>query len=272
MLPGWEEALSPLAPREVRVVLLSLEEAGGVVGEGSQGVSGGVARRAPVLASRWLRVLSPGERARMARFHFPVDALCHGAGRALLRFLAGSQAGVPPDSLVLAAAEGGKPYLVGHPDLQVNLSHSGTLVAVALTRSGPVGVDVERISPERATLEIARRFFAPAEEEALIALPPERRIDAFFEIWTRKEAFIKATGEGVARGLDTFAVSVGEPAALRVVDGRDPRGRWWMADLEVPRGYRGAVATALEGPAPEFRIVRLGWSPGVTGSTRGGDR
>lgn len=208
-------------------------------------------------ATRLGPLLSPEEQARADRFRREVDAWCHVTGRGLLRYLVGSLEGVDPTLLRIGTGSHGKPTLPDHPGLDVNVAHSGGLVAVAVTRMGAVGVDVERMEEDRATPDIAARFFAPEETAALAGLPPGARGVAFFETWTRKEAFLKATGLGITRGLASFAVTVGEPAGLRRVDRGPPSERWWMADLEVPEGYRGAVALEREAPAlPLLRVVR----------------
>src|SRR5690606_38644752 len=144
-------------------------------------------------------------------------------------------------------------FLPAHPDLHFNLSHSGSIMALAVTRAGPVGVDVERIDASRSMEELVARNFAPGEQAAFLALPEGERTDAFFEIWTRKEAFLKVTGEGLFRGLDSFEVTVASAAALRVVDGRPPGARWWMRDVPVPGGYRGAVV--VEGRPSHLHVL-----------------
>jgi 4'-phosphopantetheinyl transferase len=233
-------SISPLAPGELRVVLAGGPE--------------GALREA---ATRVDSLLLPEERARAARFRREVDAWCHVAGRGLLRHLVGVLAGVDSQRLRIGSGPHGKPTLPDHPALHVNIAHSGGLVAVAVTRLGPVGVDVERVEEDRATPEIARRFFAPEEEALLGGIPPGTWTTAFFETWTRKEAFLKATGLGISRGLGSFAVTVGEPARLRRVDGGPPPERWWMADVAVPEGYRGAVAVERTEPAPGPPVLRV---------------
>src|SRR6185503_1727872 len=101
-------------------------------------------------------------------------------------------------------------------DLEFNLSHSGALALVAAARGRPVGVDVERHRPGVETLEIAARFFTPRELGALRALDADGRVAGFFLCWTRKEAYVKARGEGLTVPLDAFDVSCtpGEPARI----------------------------------------------------------
>jgi 4'-phosphopantetheinyl transferase len=136
----------------------------------------------------------------------------------------------------------GLPRLAGDPPpLLVSIAHSGSLAALAVTRTGAVGVDVEgavngRLSP----LRIAERRFAPEEVVALRSAPEGERAAVFLRIWTRKEAYLKATGEGLARPMSSFAVSASEPAALLRSDG-DDAARWAVVDLPLPRAMAGAV-------------------------------
>lgn len=140
----------------------------------------------------------------------------------------------------------GKPYIEEGPVF--NASHSGEWFALAITGSGAeIGVDIEHIHPLDDMLSMARHFFAPAEVERLLAIPESERTRAFFECWTRKEAVIKATGEGVSRPLDSFEVAFGSgttPALLRLDARRDPQ--WMMASFDRVPDYVAALAS----PAP----------------------
>jgi len=198
-------------------------------------------------------LLDESERARAARLIRPSDGYRFVQAHARMRRILGGLLGVPADGLRFAVGDRGKPLLPAHPHLHFNLSHSGSLMALAVTEVGPVGVDVERVDTSHRLDDLVDRYFAPAEGAAFLALPQERRPGAFFEIWTRKEAFIKVTGEGLSRGLGSFEVTVGKAAALERVDGAAPGDRWWMRDLVVPEGFRGAVA--VEGRVSTFRVV-----------------
>ena len=144
----------------------------------------------------------------------------------------------------------GKPALatdMGAVSLRFNVSHSHGLALYAMTRGRELGVDVERIRPEIVQEQVAERFFSPREVTTLRALPVPLQATAFFACWTRKEAYIKATGEGLALPLDQFDVSLapGEPAALlRTAWDPQEAPRWTMQDLDPAPGYRAAVAVA----------------------------
>src|SRR5262249_38196538 len=146
----------------------------------------------------------------------------------------------------------GKPALAGQgrAGLRFNVAHSEGWALIAVTRGREVGVDLERLRAEVATPEIAARFFSPRECEALQALPGPLRAEAFFRCWTRKEAYLKATGAGLSVALDRFAVTLdpGAPAALvEHRDDPDEVKRWSLRELPAPPGF--AAALAVEGPS-----------------------
>ena len=193
-------------------------------------------------------VLTVEELARAARFHFEPDRRRWIATRGAVRLLLAGYAGVAPTSVRFSLGPHGKPALE-KPDgteLEFNVSHSGELALCAVSRQRAVGVDVEAIRPEFATLSMARRFFAPAEAAALAALPQKRQREAFFACWSRKEAYIKARGTGIALGLDRFEVSLtpGRPATLLAThDEPEAAERWRLVALAPGDGYAGALVT-----------------------------
>jgi 4'-phosphopantetheinyl transferase len=142
----------------------------------------------------------------------------------------------------------GKPALAGvwsASGWHFNLAHSLDLALLAVTRSGPVGVDVERIRPLRDVDQLVSRFFSPRESAAFQALPAEQKPDAFFRLWTRKEAWLKATGEGIAESLGRVEVSFlpGEPARLLSLPGGPAAlSGWRLHDLDPGPGFIAALA------------------------------
>lgn len=215
-------------------------------------------------------VLAPAERARAARFHFERDRRRWTAARGAVRAVLAGYAGVPAAALAFRVGPHGKPALDGpaaRAGLDFNVSHSGDLALCVVTRARAVGVDVEAVRPDFATGEVARRFFAPAEVAALEALPPGERVEAFFACWTRKEAYIKARGTGIALGLDRFEVSLapGRPVALLATqDEPAAAARWRLVALAPGQGYAGALAT--DGPA---RLACWQWPPAEATTTSG---
>lgn len=198
--------------------------------------------------------LSPEEAARAARLRFEPDRRGFLAAHGALRDILARYLGADPARLEFRRAAFGKPALApacGAAWLRFNLSHSHGLALCAVARHREVGVDVERI---RALIDerlIARRFFAPQEVAALESLPAEEQTTAFFRCWTRKEAYIKARGEGLGIPLDSFTVSLG-PEGSSAVAG------WSLEALAPASGYAGAVTA--EGRA--WRLRLWDWQPG----------
>lgn len=194
--------------------------------------------------------LSPDEHERAARYRFDADRRRFGWTRGILRALLASYVGCPPDRIHFGVADRGKLHLSplhhpAHGGLRFNVSHSHEWALIALTRDREVGVDVEHHrSLHHDLFDIATRFFAPAEVDALRALAPAEQEPAFFRIWSRKEAYIKATGEGVSAGLNNFEVSIGiEPVvSLRVIGRPAEAARWMMQSLDVGPDYAAALA------------------------------
>lgn len=198
-------------------------------------------------------VLAPDERARAARFLYEDDRRRYTVARGVLRTLLGRYLGVEPASLEFRYGAHGKPALAETPgsrDVRFNVSHSHGLALHAFAVGREVGVDVERIRPNTDVIGVARHSFSPAEAEALTNLPAGQRREAFFNCWTRKEAFIKAHGEGIALGLSRFDVTLrpGEPAALlRFDDDPAEAARWSLRALDAGDGYKAALAVEGDG-------------------------
>ncbi|MFL6335049.1 MAG: 4'-phosphopantetheinyl transferase family protein [Pyrinomonadaceae bacterium] len=193
------------------------------------------------------RLLSPDESRRAKSFHFTRHREAFAVARGMLRTILASYTGAHPRDLEFAYSPYGKPSLSGTHDgcdLRFNLSHSHGLALYAVAHSREVGVDIEYCRPRVAFAEIAERFFSPLEVENFRRLPEQLRREAFFNCWTRKEAFIKAVGEGLSFPLDAFDVSLtpGEPATLLGVrvNGREA-SRWRLRELQPGPGYVGAV-------------------------------
>lgn len=207
-------------------------------------------------------LLSEDERARAERFRFPLHRNRFAVARGLLREILGTYSGDPPQGLRFRYGTSGKPELDGEATsapLKFNLSHSGGLALYAVARGRELGVDIETLRPGVEEEEIAERFFSAREVETLRSVPSGGRTEAFFNCWTRKEAYIKARGEGLSLPLDGFDVSLtpGEPAALLAVRGAlGETERWSLRALDAGAGY--AAALAVEGQ--RFRLRRWQWT------------
>lgn len=208
--------------------------------------------------------LSADELTRAARFHFPRDRDRFTAAHAIVRVILGGYLQASPAALEFSNNEYGKPALAGNwrDGPRFNLSHSGELVVIAIARDREVGVDVEQYVPDRADLTVAEYYFSPAEVARLRALPESVRPRAFFTCWTRKEAYIKALGMGLAIPLDSFDVSLApdEPAALLRSAVTADVGTWQLRHLELGERYIGALAAAGDG----WRFEQRYWTrPGI---------
>ncbi|MBN1993317.1 MAG: 4'-phosphopantetheinyl transferase superfamily protein [Anaerolineae bacterium] len=197
------------------------------------------------------QILSPDEQARAARFHFEKDREHYIVARGLLRIILGRYLEMEPHELSFSYGPYGKPgltTLLGHNVLNFNMSHSHGLAIYGFTRGRKIGVDLERIHTDFACEQIAKRFFTPNEFAILHALPAEMKHEAFFNCWTRKEAYIKARGQGLSFSLNQFEVSFtpGEPAKLLNI-AEDPyeAARWSLVELEPDPCF--AAALAVEG-------------------------
>jgi 4'-phosphopantetheinyl transferase len=191
---------------------------------------------------RFAATLASDEMARANRFYFQRDRNSHIAARGILRELLGQYLNRSPSELVFDYGSFGKPSLrpdTPEPFVQFNVSHSHGLALLAFATGRQLGVDVERIRPDIAAEEIAERYFSPIEVAELNALPPSLRAEGFFLCWTRKEAYVKARGEGLQIPLKSFHVSV-TPSHLERLHSADSN-RWSLHSLRPSPDSVGAV-------------------------------
>lgn len=217
---------------------------------------------APIYSPATLRsFLASDELDRARQLVFQRDRDHFVAARGCLRVILARYAGLRPHEVQFGYGLHGKPYLLGDESeggLSFNLSHTRGMALCAVTRNRQVGVDVEQVRPEVDILGIARSTFSPREHAQLAALPPEQRVDAFYACWTRKEAYIKARGEGLSYPLDAFDVSFEPDAPARLLhstEGQSERGRWIMHEIEAGPGY--AAAVVVERPITRIRLLSL---------------
>lgn len=184
--------------------------------------------------------LDDEELARAARFLVPRVGRRFTAARGTLREILGDALGVRPAQVRFTYGEHGKPSV---PGLWFNLSHSGDRALVGLA-DRDLGVDLEEVRPNVEFRRLAVRFFSAPEREALEAVPDAELPRAFFRLWTRKEAYLKACGKGLALPLASFAVPMGPlPSLTPMLWAEDPAevDRWLVRDVDVGEGYVGAL-------------------------------
>ena len=214
--------------------------------------------QSPFTLQRLRHVLSPEERARADRFvrensqsQFTV---AHGA----LRHILGTTLGADPHTLHFTEQSYGKPSLPGNP-LRFNLSHAGNLALLAVGYGRELGVDIEPIRSLPDARNLAQRFFSPAENANLRKVGPTNLPRAFFECWTRKEAFIKAIGQGLSYPLHNFDVTFYPDPQARITTAPEHHDHWSLHNLAPAPDYCGALVVehtqAAPGP-PQIQLRR----------------
>ena len=221
--------------------------------------------QSPATVAALRQLLSRDEQARADRFHFERDRRHFTVARGYLRKLLGRYLGIAPAEVRFFYAEYGKPALACDLPQQLifNLAHSAGLALYAFTLSGEIGIDLEHVRPEFTGDDIARRYFSATEVACLDQLSETARHLAFFNCWTRKEAFIKAKGLGLSLGLDQFDVTLNpdQPAALLCTRWDETEAaRWSLREIEV--GEKFAAAIALEAHDWEASYWQVSDEPG----------
>jgi 4'-phosphopantetheinyl transferase len=239
----------------------------------------------PSQASSLLATLAGEEKARARRYHSAIDRHRYVISQGILRDLLGLYLNRPPADIGISRGPFGKPF-VGEADapggVRFSLSHSGGLALYAFSLERDVGIDFEQ--PTTIDLEqlTSAGFFSAGEESRLRSLEGQQRQEALLRCWTRKEAYIKATGKGMSASLAEIEVSVvpGAPALLRTPQGEKETGRWSLIDLTPAPGYTaclavegGGTVACWEWQGPERRIEARPAGRGATpGPYQGGER
>lgn len=202
-------------------------------------------------------VLSDDELARASRFVDDVHRHRYVAGRLALRELLGRYLNLPPADVCFRYSDHGKPEVPG-ATLRFNVAHSDDVAAIGLTEQDRLGVDVERIRAVQDIDGVARSVFSQRELDVFQTLRESSKTQGFFNCWTRKEAFVKAVGEGLSHPLDVFDVTLGprDDARLLGLHGSTARtAKWSLFDFSPLEGWVGAVAVER----PEAELEHAGW-------------
>jgi 4'-phosphopantetheinyl transferase len=204
-------------------------------------------------------LLSSEERDRASRFHFEKDARRFTVARATLRSILAGYTRVPAREISFLYSEHGKPSLANPAtNIQFSVSHSGGFAMVAVAIGRKVGADIEAVREDIEIEKLAKRFFSTRECQDLLGLPQERRLATFFRYWTCKEAFLKAQGVGLSRGLGSFDVGLETGSAHLAATRPDlaEADLWSLHEVESSPGY--AAAVAVEGGISAMQLFRYG--------------
>jgi 4'-phosphopantetheinyl transferase len=207
--------------------------------------------------SKFEDLLSPDEKIRAERYHFDKDRDAYIIRRGILRDLLGRYSGQAPSAVSFVVGPKGKPELGDEKNnpITFNVTFSAGLALFAFSSGLPIGIDLERIRPVIDMDAIVESFFSKRERKTFFSLPEEKRREAFFKGWTRKEAFVKAIGIGIYSGFGNFSVSMkpDEPAALLDLDEGETEWRQWsLIDIKTDPDFRAALATRFRSPRIQF--------------------
>jgi 4'-phosphopantetheinyl transferase len=219
----------------------------------------------PDLLAQFFATLSPEERDRADRFQFPEHRDAFVAAHGILKEILGRAVAQEPSSLAFSADRFGKPCFARGSQfahIHFNLSHSGGRALYAISQVGDLGVDLEKIRPLPDMLALATRVFSPREAQLFFSLPAPIQPAAFFTCWTRKEAYLKASGEGFGIEPSSFEVTFAPGAPAAVVG--EEHAAWSLRELAPAPGYVGAVAVN----ARAFDLKLWDWQAAEINHTR----
>jgi 4'-phosphopantetheinyl transferase len=205
---------------------------------------------------RLRELLSTDELARADRFVFEDDRRRFTVARAVLRQILASYLDLSASSIAFQYGDNGKPALDSALDLEFNLSHSGDFAVYAFGCGRRLGIDIESVAAGNNPERVAERFFTPGENASLLRLPPEERQRAFVTFWVRKEAYLKACGEGLFTSPEAFETTLDDPPRILSVGGdAGAASEWTLTDFAPAAGYHAALVQ--DGGAAQ--IERYAW-------------
>jgi len=214
-----------------------------------------------VLSRHYVPLLSADELARAESLSNPLMRLRHIEVRGRLRMLLADALQQHPAQLRIARTGEGKPYLPDHPQLVFNISHTANYLAIAIARDCQLGVDIERCRPRANLAALVDKCFAEEEAEYWYGLPDNQKQSAFYQFWTIKEAFVKATGRGIALGLNQCVVNPQQPGQfLRLPDAYGAVEGWGIVGLELVAKSGGDMlcgAVVVDRPALQVDCFQM---------------
>lgn len=199
------------------------------------------------------RVLDADELAHAGKINNPLLHKRYVEIHGRLRNLLAQTLNEPPEQIRIKKAEHGKPYLADYPELAFNLSHTADRVMIAVARQCQLGVDIEICKPRHSLSGLVDKCFAEEEAAYWTRLPEPQKTQAFYRFWTRKEAFVKATGCGIVLGLNRCVINPENPAEfLRVPKLCGQAAAWHVLDFDLGEGICSAVVADKQ-----FSVIRL---------------
>ncbi len=210
----------------------------------------------PAELPHYWRLLDNDERKRALGMKNPRRQADYVETHGRLRLVLGEAVDAAPEQLQFARNAHGKPYLADYPDFGFNLSHTSDRIAVVLSRRRRVGIDIEACQPRTNLHALAAKCFGEAEKAYWLDLPEAEQLQAFYRFWTRKEAFVKAAGQGLTLGLQQCVVDPLNPVRmLGVPQSCGLAGDWSLYDLAPEDGVCGAIA--VDGAIAAVSIGKL---------------
>ena len=199
---------------------------------------------APIEVDKRWQILNKEEQIKAKKFRFEYHQRQFIVARSTLKMILGRYLNIPAHDIQFSYSSRGKPRLadeLGGDQLQFNTSHSQELAIYGVTRDRPIGVDIEYLRPMSDAKQLAKRFFCPQEYHQISPLTSPDLEAAFFQLWTAKEAYLKATGEGISGGLDQVQVCLGNPLKFIHLPQNQSSLNWTVSSLTPYPGYQGAV-------------------------------
>lgn len=190
--------------------------------------------------------LTPGEREKASRFRFDRDRHRYACSHIALRMILAQRVGVDPGAIRFQTGLAGKPYLVNQPDIHFNMSQSGDCAMIAIARNREVGIDIQQLNELPSSMDIARNFYTPNEIVELEESAENQRLELFYRLWTRKEAFVKAIGEGLRFPLvhcEVLDKKDSDSSPVMVTDRFQHFAGYYFQDVAAPIGYSVSIST-----------------------------
>ncbi|WP_051928059.1 4'-phosphopantetheinyl transferase family protein [Nitrosococcus oceani] len=203
------------------------------------------------------KILGADERKRAQSFVYEADYCRYIAGRGILRSLLANYLGLRPEVITFAYGSYGKPrlaYPLAESDLRFNLSHAGAWIVYAIAHRREVGIDIELLQRDVAWRALVPWVFSATEQAALSETPADQKMEAFFQGWTRKEAYLKGCGDGLSHPMNSFEVPLAPMKSPSLVN-IGGRGRWWLHAIDSIAGYAGALAVEGVPARPFYRYL-----------------